>query len=106
MVTRSFLRVQIPKAQKDTDDLTKCQRFCDLHVQKLLIKCWWNWLQVEKPLQVIALDPDADITSLDANIPLIQSRQVESKSCHIIKKTVKQARLGVNFISVLRAAFA
>jgi len=35
-----LLRVQIPKAQKGTDNLTEFLCFWDLRASKLLIKCW------------------------------------------------------------------
>jgi len=35
-----LLRAQIPKVQKETDDLTVFLRFWYLHTEKLHIKCW------------------------------------------------------------------
>ncbi len=40
-----LLREEIPKVQKDTDNLTVFLHFWDLQAWKLLVKCWLNWLQ-------------------------------------------------------------
>jgi len=40
------LGVQIPKAEKDSREISVFLPFWDLCTQKLLLKCLWNWLQV------------------------------------------------------------
>jgi len=35
--------MQIPKAQKRQSSFQSFLQFWDLHVQKLLVECWWNW---------------------------------------------------------------
>jgi len=38
----TVLQVQIPKAQKESQVISVFLLFCVLHLQKLLVKCWWN----------------------------------------------------------------
>jgi hypothetical protein len=42
----NLLWAQIPKAQKDSDDLTEFFCFWDLRTQKLIVKYWWNWHKI------------------------------------------------------------
>jgi len=39
---------KIPTAQKDREVIPVFLRFWDLHLQKLLVKCWWNGHYVAK----------------------------------------------------------
>ncbi len=42
MFYKQLLHEPIPKAQKDSQVIIVFWHFGDLHIQKLLIKCWWN----------------------------------------------------------------
>jgi len=43
-ILRAVLRANISNTQKDSQIISVFLHFWDLRAQKLLIKCWWNWL--------------------------------------------------------------